>query len=927
MLTIKGPIELTCQTGMVSSWEGFYHRICGNYQMISAGIHREDLLHVAAVPPEVYIGEGGMTSLVNQTAIQNTQETKLEIINNLLNRVALTENIALTYQDRVYITDVLKKLGIENVNQFMTQVARLKQETQTTKQLISLYGNHLEELTQMVEEYRYEEKKSEVVTENVRRQQELYLHEDIMNRLRTGAVYQILHHFYSSYNGSSQYVASQELQITEQKRVSSHILLNQLRNEAQDQKASFVYRRQNHYETMDMEESQITSETVSAQITSAVLLNLIDNLYFSRFERQKREGQVWLHIENALYQTAANTLWRMKNETTGRFLTRERKELLSQYQRQVHERELQALCQLLAISREVPAEPGREEEGFPFQEHEQERGRQEADIRYPDMPIYQEGDVISGDRRDFLFREYRLKLKRQVERYMETVRSVWFVEGRTEGQEPVPMEAGKPYGEEGEGPLRDHREKMELPLPYPGQPQGSESVNLYYGQSADRERENWVREPADDRQGEDRIREKETNKILSQSQMVKTQPVIYWQEPESRILRETDENTLEQNWPGRTEVRQANIHVRQGDENITAVDRTEKFFAEYENRISRKQSDIYHDQERQNQILTETYKSPLKQGTEQQTEGRGPQVSVYQPYEEHGAGRQENHTQQTLITQEEYLEQIRQQLKQINQQNIENFNRYQEIFQQQEKQKKTLKPTIMQMRRESLKALENPEELLEDYRQEHEAEKQRQTEEKTYLTRLLPEQTKKIYEQLEQYQNSRGQAGRPADMTESSIGLLLHDIRQIQQENHTKQQVIKENTEQRRQMSETVIERWEERQEAESKVQRQEDTERNDISLVHKSLENQVDEEFLQQIIEQNRSLSAKIQVSERQEEERHIVQTTVHQKERQTLVKETGDLTELIQKGVQKQIGAISDQIYTKLEKRLQNEKKRRGY
>ena len=254
-------------------------------------------------------------------------------------------------------------------------------------------------------------------------------------------------------------------------------------------------------------------------------------------------------------------------------------------------------------------------------------------------------------------------------------------------------------------------------------------------------------------------------------------------------------------------------------------------------------------------------------------------------------------------------------------------NRYQEIFQQQEKQKKTLKPTIMQMRRESLKALENPEELLEDYRQEHEAEKQRQTEEKTYLTRLLPEQTKKIYEQLEQYQNSRGQAGRPADMTESSIGLLLHDIRQIQQENHTKQQVIKENTEQRRQMSETVIERWEERQEAESKVQRQEDTERNDISLVHKSLENQVDEEFLQQIIEQNRSLSAKIQVSERQEEERHIVQTTVHQKERQTLVKETGDLTELIQKGVQKQIGAISDQIYTKLEKRLQNEKKRRGY
>ena len=105
------------------------------------------------------------------------------------------------------------------------------------------------------------------------------------------------------------------------------------------------------------------------------------------------------------------------------------------------------------------------------------------------------------------------------------------------------------------------------------------------------------------------------------------------------------------------------------------------------------------------------------------------------------------------------------------------------------------------------------------------------------------------------------------------------------------------------------------------------ETERNDLSLVHKSLENQIDEEFLQQLMEQNRTLSSKVQVTERQEEEKQIVRTTVHQQAQQTLVKETGDLTELIQKGVQKQIGITTDQIYTKLEKRLQNEKKRRGY
>ena len=153
MLTVKAPIELKCQAPVVSSWEGFYHKISGNYQLMSSRIEQEDLLHLLSVPPEIYIGEGGMTSLVNNTRIQNNQETKLEIVNNLLNRIVLTDNVNMTYQDRTYITEVLNKLGIQNVSQFMSQVTRLKQKTQNTEQLISLYWNHLEELNQVVQEY------------------------------------------------------------------------------------------------------------------------------------------------------------------------------------------------------------------------------------------------------------------------------------------------------------------------------------------------------------------------------------------------------------------------------------------------------------------------------------------------------------------------------------------------------------------------------------------------------------------------------------------------------------------------------------------------------------------------------------------------------------------------------------------------------
>lgn len=80
-----------------------------------------------------------------------------------------------------------------------------------------------------------------------------------------------------------------------------------------------IYRNENYYETMNLEEDQVTQDTVNTQITSAVLLSLIDNLYFSRFEKQLRSHDTWLNLEHALYQTMENTLWRLKNESASHF--------------------------------------------------------------------------------------------------------------------------------------------------------------------------------------------------------------------------------------------------------------------------------------------------------------------------------------------------------------------------------------------------------------------------------------------------------------------------------------------------------------------------------------------------------------------------------------------------------------------------------
>lgn len=282
---------------------------------------------------------------------------------------------------------------------------------------------------------------------------------------------------------------------------------------------------------------------------------------------------------------------------------------------------------------------------------------------------------------------------------------------------------------------------------------------------------------------------------------------------------------------------------------------------------------------------------------------------------------------QTLINKEENLEAVEQKIRQINQQNIENFNRYQEILQQQGQTEQKARPSVQRMRQESLKALQNPAQLIEEYRQETKVRQEQRLEHFQKFSQILPEETKRIYERLEQYQCSKGHTAGQEDVAENNIGLLLHDIQQIERESRTQEQLSERETEQINRISETVLEKWEEGKRTEPRTQTRTEQEQTSVSLVHKSVENQIDEEMLEQILNQNRTTREKVQVEEQEREEKQVRHTTIHRQEQNTLIKEAEDLTELIQRGVQRQIGNISDQVYSKLEKRLQNEKKRRGY
>lgn len=937
MLTLKAPLELRCNPAMISSWESFYHRITGNYGLLSAGIEREDLLHMVTTPPELYIEEGGMTSIVQNTRIQNSQETRLEVLNNLLNRISVTEEVRLTYQDRVYITDVLQKLGVREVNRFMEQVYRLKEETRSTEHLISLYWNHLEELTRQVETYQSQEREKETV----RLQQEtdtsvFTLHEEIMNRLQTGVIYQILNNFQTNHPWSSQTVTRQELQMTEQKRVAVQILLHQLRREVKGGKLPLFYVHHNAYEQMEPVEGVPMEIQVGSQITSAVLLNLIDNLYLNRFEKKQNREDTWLSMEYALYQTAENTLYRLKTGF-GIWRNHQKEQQWTVWQQQYREQEIHFVRALLAAG-------------------------EEAEKRFTT-----------------LWNQYGETAVSLLEEWNERAEIHYLQAEELQGQEDV-SEAVKEQKEEdreetvasekktGAEPRESGREK-EVPAPaeVPGQKEKFPQVNiqeqLLVQEAA---KALGLQMPKKSEEAEPSPAFIRLRPHLTLEEILKTDTSIetyfQWIQEGQKQLAQAVEQYLQAADAG---VRAAKDHilVLEHAENEYMFDFSGQKNAPVQTGTSGEAADYpeaaetillkWQAQDQEPAFSGEEKKRKRAEGQEEKAPASADTV-IYEasvPLEEsylvdassHVEKRtnlsETNEEMHALTVHEESLlppqdteesqEILKQQLLQINQQNIANLGIYQELLRQTKQEQKKKASPGRDMRKDSLKALQAPESLLEEYEKEAKEQSIQEQKQARQMMELLPEQTRRVYEKLEQYLSTSGQGAKGRTGAANHVETLLRDIQTAELTHKTMEQTETKELHRMQETSETILEKWKEVPGSATRAPetfRREEPETK-VSLIHKSADYQMDQEFLERLLEQTRQTKEKTVVTAQETREQELVRKTIHQQTQQEINRESEDLTELIQRGVQRQIGALSDQIYTKLEKRLQNEKKRRGY
>lgn len=309
MLTIKPPIKLRCQTELTAIHQDMDEKIRSNYSLMNESIRREELLYLTTSTPDMYFSEGSNTNVLNEITTQSRQEFRLDVINNLVNRIMVSNTENFSYQDSVYISNVLRKIGITDVNSFMKQVSLLQSETKQTNRLLSLYEDNRQMLTKLFEQGQGRGKaEKEKEPENAVAENRYYLHEEIFNRLSTGKIYQEITAFTNASARTENYITHNQMSVAEQTMQSKNFRLQELKTNVFQKAAPMNFYHANTYELADTEEKTVAQQ--DERLTPAILLNLVDQAYSIKSQSIEQNSHRWYNLVTSLYESARNTIQR-----------------------------------------------------------------------------------------------------------------------------------------------------------------------------------------------------------------------------------------------------------------------------------------------------------------------------------------------------------------------------------------------------------------------------------------------------------------------------------------------------------------------------------------------------------------------------------------------------------------------------------------
>ena len=99
------------------------------------------------------------------------------------------------------------------------------------------------------------------------------------------------------------------------------------------------------------------------------------------------------------------------------------------------------------------------------------------------------------------------------------------------------------------------------------------------------------------------------------------------------------------------------------------------------------------------------------------------------------------------------------------------------------------------------------------------------------------------------------------------------------------------------------------------------------VSIVHKTVEQGLDEEMIEEMVKKHQVVTKQQDTVTKTVTEQHVTNEQIQHVVEERMVQNIQDINEEMKKNLQRQMGEISEQVYHRLEKRLQSERRRRGF
>ena len=315
MIMLKGPLQLYTTNPILTYSDQLGSKILGNYSLMSLSITPQDLLHITMQEPEIYVEQENGGTVLIENHISNTHQDNLEFMNQFINRIMLVDTPQFTYQDEVFVSTVLKKLGITNISEFISQVRKTTEHTELLQNLVNRYfeeGTVIKQTAERILQKDYIQTEKQIITDDEENALTESVYMNIVKRLHVAENNNILYE-YTKPAATGALLNHHTMTLMPFIEQSDMIELQQLRNDIYRQNIENVMPQINAYENMEFHVDEVTQDHVTGALNSAILLNLIKDVNYELSQSFYADRYFWQDYRKVMYGNALDTFQRFED--------------------------------------------------------------------------------------------------------------------------------------------------------------------------------------------------------------------------------------------------------------------------------------------------------------------------------------------------------------------------------------------------------------------------------------------------------------------------------------------------------------------------------------------------------------------------------------------------------------------------------------